>query len=288
MFSCLGNVDLMFVRGLPRRCLLVTVIVLGSELVIKADEPCRPYLPERLQIPAIIQKAEQVSGILDELSKSRERFLESGDLIELFPTLYYHTTVAQFREALSQEPQMAGELLDLIIAFYDAYLSNRQRFDSSGAKAAEAHWKAYYQRATEQNRAKTVDTPTILAILLYGVDAHLTDLARSIRYSLTRNRVTVEEFRNVYFKLDPIFYPVAAAANNDISAGRKLDERIMGFENTFGLGARYVIMERDKAWKEATASGPLRAAAPQPVLPLKKGSTTFFTIKKTEPCQKPS
>lgn len=285
MFSYLNKVVRSKVRNGLSRPFLTLVLLFGSVSVLIADEPCRTLLPERLQTPAIIQKAEQVSGILDELAKSRERFLASGDLIEIFPALYYHATVAQFREAVTHEPPMAEAFLDLIIAFYDAYLSNRQRFDGAGTKAVEPHWRLYYGRAIERNLSKSVDTPAVLAILLYGIDAHLIDLARSIRYSLGRGTVPTEKFREMYFKLDPLFYPVAEAVSKDMTAARQIDPQLMKFESAFGLGPRYVIQARNRSWNEATARGPLRAAAAQPVLPRSKGTRTFFTMEKTEACQ---
>lgn len=264
------------------------IAILFCPNFLRADEPCKTFLPERLRNAATLEKAEQVSAILDELAVRRNAFLASGDLVEMFPMLYYHATRAEFREALSRDEPLADDLLDMIIAFYDAYVTNRRSFGEGGAKAVEKHWKTYYERAVSQGRANDMSTLSLFALLLYGVDAHLIDLARTVRYSIPRARLSAEDLRKGYYDLDPIFYSVSKAAIADIATVKKLDARLIGIEQTFGSGARYVIQSRDRSWKDATGGRPLVADAPQPVVSGRKGSSSFFTLEETEACPKTS
>ncbi|MFZ1701978.1 MAG: hypothetical protein WBO10_14130 [Pyrinomonadaceae bacterium] len=266
----------------------VFTAVLFSPIFVWADGPCKTFLPEGLRKVDTLERVKQVSAILDELAEKRETFLASGDLVEMFPMLYYHMTRAQFREALSRDQPLADDLLDIIIAFYDAYSINRMLFDERGAKAVEKHWKTYYERAVEQNRAKDLTTLDVFALLLYGVDAHLIDLARTLRYSIPQAKLSTEDLRKGYYGLDPVFYEISKAAVADIAAVKKIDERLKDLEQTFGLGARYAIQSRDRSWKNATGGGPLVARDPQPVVPGRKGSSSFFTLEETEACPKTS
>ncbi len=252
-----------------------------------ANGPCRVFIPEKLRTPEIIRQAESVSAVLSDLSARRERFLATGGLIEMFPAIYFHTTQVQFREAVRNDPAVAEAMLGLIVTFYDAYLYNRYAFDNGGLKAVEPHWKRYYQRAAEEDRSKKTSTLTVFAISLYGVDAHLIDLARSVRFTIERMTASRDDLQRAYFKLDPVFFEVGKTAMEDLSATRKLEDRYVSIERRLGLGARYVITARKQSWNEAVANGPLRATAPQPVLPHMTGNRDFFTFNEKETCTKP-
>lgn len=275
------------VRQLAVRAIAAWAVMPACTTLALADAPCRIFVPEKLRTPEVIRQAEQVSAVLSDLAKRRERFLASGDLIEIFPTIYYYTTQAQFREALNNDPDVAATMLGLIVTFYDAYLANRFAFEKGGAKAVEPHWKRFYERAVEENRAKKTSTLTVFAISLYAVDAHLIDLARSIRFTLDRTSVTREKLRAAYYKTDPVFYDAGKSAMADLSKVQNLEERYVSIERRLGLGARYVITARSNSWQEAAGDGPLRAVAPQPVLPRGPGSTEFFTFAESEACTKP-
>lgn len=270
-----------------RRSVIAAGVLFACVTSSFADVPCRILLPERLRTTEVIQQAEQVSAILDDLSKNRERFLQTGDLTELFPELYYHSTLAQFENAMSLDPPMAEAMLRFMVIYYDSYTNARQAFDLGGAKAVEPHWRRYYSRAVELNRSKKPSSFEVLAVLLYGIDAHLIDFARSMRHTLSNSGIKADEFRDAHIKTDKAFFSAAKAINKDVSDVRKLDGRIMTWEGRLGLGARYVIKGRNEAWTEAIGNGPLRAAKPMPVLPRKEGSNIYFTLNAAEACQKP-
>jgi hypothetical protein len=272
-------------RLLQSLAAMIAVVICAAASL--ADGPCRTLIPEKLRTPNVIKQAEQVSRILDELSKSRDKFLQTGDLIELFPELYYHATRAQFERAMTLDPPMAEAMLGFMAVYYDSYKSNRLAFDSGGAKAVEPHWKLYYQRAVERNLQKAPAPYEVLAVLLYGIDAHIIDFGRALRYTLANSGVNADEFRAVHLKTDAAFFKADEAINKDVAEVRKLKGKIMSLESQLSLGARYVIKGRNEAWTEAVGKGPLRARATQPVLPRLDGSNTYFTLSESEACKKP-
>lgn len=245
-----------------------------------AQEPCRAVLPERLQAAAIIEKAEIVSAILDDLALRRQAFRLKAANVELFPTLYYHATLAEFRHAATLKPDETEMILDLIIVFYDAYAHNRALFESRGAEGVEKHWRRYYRGVSQKN---SLQPGEFTNLLLDGVDAHLTDLARALRYTFGRVKLTNAEMKTLYYSLDSAFGPIAKATEEDIQSVRK--DPLMVFESAFGMGNAYVIHARHRAWEEAVAKGDLRAKRPQPVLPHEKRSRTYFTLTAEAGCR---
>jgi len=245
-----------------------------------AQEPCRAVLPERLQTAAIIEKAEIVSAILDDLALRRQVFRLKAANVELFPTLYYHATLAEFRQAATLKPDEAETILNLIIVFYDAYAHNRALFETRGVEGVEKQWRKYY-RAASQN--KILPPVEFTNLLLDGIDAHLTDLARALRYTFERMQLSKDEMKKLYYSLDGVFGPIAKATEDDIQSVRK--DPLVIFESAFGMGNTYVIHARHRAWEKAVAKADLRAKHSQPVLPHEKRSRTYFTLTAEAGCR---
>ncbi len=288
----------MFRNGSEVSGLRVPVNLAGSALILIAitavtvtvsgqSAPCKIFVAEDFRAPEIVDLLEQTSGILDRLSSRRETFISTGNMLEIFPALYYHTTRAQLEEIAKEDKETAIELLGLVVEFYSSYDDNRRRFDRGGPKAVEPHWKTYYERAVERNRAKAVSSLEVLAVLLYGVDAHLTDLPRTLRRSFVAKAARRKELETAYRRLDAAFYRAGAAANGDLVLGRKIGGRLLEFEKQFDLGARYVIQLREKAWIEAVSGGPLRAAAPHPPIASMQHSANHFTFDRNSACASP-
>jgi hypothetical protein len=245
----------------------------------RAQEPCRAVLPERLQTSAIIEKAETVSAILDDLALRRQAFRLTAANVDLFPTLYYHATLAEFRHAVTLEPDQAETILDLIIVFYDAYQYNRSLFEHRGVEGVEKHWRRYYRGASQKSGLQPVEFTNLL---LDGVDAHLTDLARALRYTFGRMKLSNAAMKTLYYSLDGEFGPIAKATEEDIQSVRK--DPLIVLESTFGMGGTYVIHARHRAWESAVAEGRLRAYGAQPVLPHERRSRTYFALRPQPGC----
>lgn len=218
--------------------------------------------------PKFISKAGRVKGIIEELSKSRDRFVATGDLVDLFPTLYVHTTKALFERAIVDESPKAEIALDMIIAFYDAYAMNRRDFDAKGSNAVEPHWRAYYRGAVKANRSRSVSATTIAALLLDGVDAHVAyDLPRATRFILSSNVIDRSVLKAEFDKMNIAFKAAAASAHKDVAAARTVWNKFASLDILLGLGVKYVIFGRGQAWELAVSEKKLPTKRRHPVLP---------------------
>ena len=267
-----------------RSCFLVVLAGYGCVLTAFPQDPakaaetsCKPGLPPHLRSPDIIKKAGIVSGMLEILAERRERFLKTGDLVEIFSTLYFHATRAQFEAALEKDPELAEEMLDLIIRFFDAYEYNRQRFDRGGAKAVEPQWKDFYKTAVATNKQKDVSGLSITFLLFDGVRAHLTDLARTLREAMAQKRVSEEKLRTLFFDMDRLFKGVSHRTVDDIAKMRESMSTLAGLDKALNIGANYVIVLRRDAWEAAVGAGPLKAKDSVPLLGHTNDSREFFS-----------
>lgn len=212
-----------------------------------------------------LKKAEQVLSILEELGTYREDFLRTGNLIYLFPALYFHTTQAEFKNVLTNESQHPVEMLGMIIAFYDAYKMNLELFKKGGIKSVEPHWKKYYKNALKGNKENSKSTGLIIEVLLDGIDAHVVyDLPRSIRFILSGSSASRSEIKNEFDKMDAVFAGASEEINRDIIKGLKASKLLLLLDKTFNLGSNYVIYGRKKAWESAVSEKSLPTRKPQP------------------------
>ncbi|MBX3292756.1 MAG: hypothetical protein KF881_07690 [Acidobacteria bacterium] len=269
-----------------RRAAGAVLFVLAFVAVCPADD-CPVLIPEKLRTAEILDRAEHVSAVLDKLVERREAFLNSGDIVEIFPALYFHTTRQFFEKAFAFESDVSTAMLKMIEAFHDAYEYNRIAFDTGGAKAVEPHWKKYYVRASQERRrkpGKPISLLTAYAILLHGIDAHLIDLGRTVRNESSSHIVRSDAFREAYFRMNKVFARAAQAANRDLSAALGIRSRLLDFERSLSLGARYIIQGRTASWNEGIGVDPLRAKGPHPVMPSQRRSFYYFTTDESHPC----
>lgn len=224
-----------------------------------------------------LQKAMEISGILDQLGEMRDHFLRTGDMKDLFPAIYYNTTDIEFKAILNDEMAHPVEKMGMMKNFYDAYLKNRAAFDSGGLNAVEPHWRDYYQRAQEANKLITETGLVDQALLGYatcktlnaGVDAHVDfDLPRAIRESVPDNAVAREQFRTDFDKTNPFFDKSITRGQQDINYALFPGSKTVGaFSRIVSkMCAPDVVEKRTNAWNTAVdrrTSLPTREAQPQ-------------------------
>ncbi len=234
---------------------VITGFILLSFSVALAGD-CGPADGERLS----------ADGVLELLSRQRDRFLEQGRFADVFAVLYHATTDEMIRESKSMAAEDAALLERQIVLFYEAYESNRRAFDTHGASAVEPHWKAYYRDAGNLEKKKDVTGFDVMWLMLNGVDAHLNDLPRSLRYQLRERPNITDRLKMIYFRLDTIFPAVVRSLDADILAAfGKRGSPAPQFA-TMNIGPVYVTHARLRAWEAATGTGKLRAKGPQPRL----------------------
>lgn len=207
-----------------------------------------------------------VEDIRNKLRDQRDKFVRDGRFVDVFPALYFESTDAMILETRMMNAEPAQLLSEQIRLFYNAYEANRSAFESEGASAVESHWKAYYREAVRLEGKKEVTAFEVIGLILDGVDAHLTDLPRSIRYQLRAHPDSVERLKILYFQLDKLFPTVVKNFDADVAATfGKRGISVPPF-SLFNVGANYVTHARHNAWEAAAGNEKLRAKKPQPRL----------------------
>lgn len=205
-------------------------------------------------------------GALDVLSSYRNQFLGQGNLIDLFPTAYYHTTLSEMEYIVDNAFDFPVEKLKQMLSFYDAYQRNRAHWDGNRKHLVEKHWEDHFYEANSGN-ANIINFGCIgIPIALEGaIEAHVNyDLPRAIRYafenrfdrSLTKSMLW-EEFKVT----DRIFATTNTKTKRDIAAIRSCD---VWWQNTgefffgwlFTTDAHVVDMRKD-AWNQAFGGRPI-------------------------------
>lgn len=153
-------------------------------------------------------------GALEELAAYRAAFLKTEQLIDLFPTVYFHVTAQELISIANTTYRHPVEKMQQMLAFYDAYKVNREAWDRNLPARVEAHWQQHFKQAAKSNFATNVR-----ATLMSGIEAHVDyDLPRALRYFyLNQNRgvgadVLYEDFKAT----DAIFNQAVARGNEDL------------------------------------------------------------------------
>ncbi len=238
-----------------------------------------------------LKKAGKVSGILERLGESREKFLKAGDFRELFPVIYFHTTNEIFKRVLANKSQNPVEKLELIIGFFDAYQFNRELFEKGGPDSVEPHWKKYFEKAVAANESGAVGDKydKMTEIMFDGIDAHVVyDLPRFVRYFTSKKPEGVAEIEKEYNGIDSVFVEAAQKANADILEATGVADNDKTGNNIFKSGVSYIIVARKKSWELGIGSEPLLTKKPQPVLKHEPSSRTYFPTDVSKPgiCRK--
>ena len=201
-------------------------------------------------------------GVLQELGNYRQDFIAEGNLINLFPTAYYHTTHSEMLEIISNEFTYPVEKMQQMLAFYDAYKQNRSNYDT-GNNAVEEHWKIHFDKATSflSNKVNFACLG-IKSTLETGIDAHVNyDLARAIRYA-NKNKfdpnasaiILKEEFDAT----DKFFPQTSQKTLKDIDQVRNCDATFLSVINFFYNKDGEVIKNRKKAWTKGMGNDQLK------------------------------
>lgn len=237
-----------------------------NALELRCDQSSDLEVAISKRTPEFRIKAKKNAAILDDLSNRRNRFLDTGDYLEVFPALYFNTTVIDLDHILHIDSNKAAFFLDVMLVFYDAFETNRRAYERGGVGAVEPHWRGYYRRASQLNRKRTASEFDLLMLILDGVDAHLADLPRALRFVSVVYRTPLDAFKSEYDSMDSLFSSVVERFYSDIQQALKIRSRIISLEGRFGFGSNYVIYARQKAWEIASKNLPLRTKKPQPVL----------------------
>lgn len=214
--------------------------------------------------PLNLEKARRASQILHELKTMRENFLQTGDLIDIFPTVYYHVTIWEFENALSGKFQNPTAILDLIINFYEIYKANRQSFLKDGIGAVDPQWREFYQKAVSGNdyrrKSSNLFKPLIMLwkvkqILQSGFAGHITfDLPCAVNRTLQSAAADKDSIYKDFRLSDSVMKIADDAANRDIAQTLFKNTRTFA-KISLNLGERFIFLGhkinrmRVKAWK---------------------------------------
>lgn len=219
--------------------------------------------------PLNLEKARRVNQILHELKTMRENFLQTGDLIDIFPTVYYHVTIHEFENTLSGKFQNPTAILDLIINFYEIYNANRQAFLKDGIGAVDPQWREFYRKAISGNdyhrKSSNLFKPLIMLwkvkqILQSGFAGHITfDLPCAISRTLQFAEADKDSIYKDFRLSDSVMKIADDAANRDIAQTLFKNKRIFA-KISLNLGERFIFLGhkinrmRIEAWKAGSGN----------------------------------
>ncbi|MCR9100283.1 MAG: VWA domain-containing protein [bacterium] len=208
-----------------------------SEYIIKLKELNREYNPnvssnglippELCQYQALLDSAstpdecelrkelyKKLLGIATELGAYRRMYIHTGDLINLFPTVYYHMTVIEMNNIRRGQIRYSVDKMRQMIYFFDAYEFNRVQHEST----REEHWRRHF---AEVNAGGSYDfCQSFRKVMTSAIRAHLRfDLARAIRhaYDFSNSDSPVFELKAEFEATNSIFGLAQEKALDDIS-----------------------------------------------------------------------
>jgi len=200
-------------------------------------------------------------GVLDQLNSYRTQFIANGDLINLFPTIYYHTTSLEVDKIRVNSFKYPVEKMRQMLYFFDAYKLNRTNFNNN--IQAEAHWQKHFDEVKSANAnpngIQSWFCDQIRKVLNSAVRAHVKyDLPRAIRYAFdnrTDRTISANMISADFFSTNSLFTQAQILSVADI----KVHHAICGtlapiVANQEWLGAistSEIIDWRTKAFKDA-------------------------------------
>lgn len=238
-------------------------------------------------------------GVTLELEESREKFIKTGDLKELFATAYFHTTFCKIEQILEGVYLYPIEKMKQICYFYQAYSWNRFHWENSQKHLVEKHWIPHFEK-TEKKLTFFSRKKYIGHVLATAIEAHVDyDLPRALNFAIkNRHLKNIEEpiyldaIYEEFLKTEVIFETVTDKTNTDIetaglcnklwldffskSYGKLITKNLINpFTHEFVFTDNDVIAKRISAWKKATTQveflGPNNEKlSPQPTLEPKK------------------
>ncbi len=223
--------------------------------------------------------AGRVSTVLEELDKSRDKFLETGDLIEIFPLLLFYETKASLDLGLKPQITHKLEFMRLLLRRYDAYKTNRDLFESGELIAVDRQWRSYFEAAQKaQTGGVGKWTPKDgVDVLLEGVNAYVIyDLSRAVRFVVSDSEIENDVLERDFEASSELYSDAEQLAKADIRRHFTSAADVQDVDSMFGNGSQYVAFARNKAWEMGVGDGPLGVLSEQPVLIHDAGSRKFF------------
>lgn len=173
----------------------------------------------------------ELVGVIQELNIYRQSFLASMNLVDLFPTAYYHTTLSEYYCIVQGEYIYPKAKVKQLIAFYEAYKFNRQNWDKGNKNLVEYHWKKHFEYA----ESKKIDPlkhelcGEIGCVLTTGIWAHVKyDLPRAIRSTIDHN-LNSDYLYQDFKKTDNIFLQTELATILDVTKNSSCWEWYLNF-----------------------------------------------------------
>ena len=200
-------------------------------------------------------------GILDQLNLYRTQFISSGNLINLFPTIYYHTTSLEVEKIRLNTFKYPVEKMRQMLYFFDAYKLNRRNFDNN--IQSEPHWQKHFDEVNSANAnpngIQSWFCDQIRKVLNSAVRAHVKyDLPRAIRYAFDNRidrTVTANMISADFFSTNSLFGQAQSLSVTDIKVHHSICGTLAPIvANQEWLGAistSEIIEWRTKAFKDA-------------------------------------
>lgn len=241
---------------------------------------CKPRATDKFfhheDYEARMQKAMEISGILNELGAMRDNFLKTGDFKDLFPTLYFNTTRTEFNAILNDEMSHPIDKMNMMENFYDAFKLNRIAFEKGGVAAVEHHWRHYYQGVSDIYRERKFSRNDVRHLINDAIYAHVKyDLPRAIRDSVNRSQASKVDLKSDFDKTNPFFDVSASLSNDDINNtlynGNPANRFLLAVGSVTNphigsdLGITNIVDRRNDAWQRGNNNSmPLLTSEAQP------------------------
>ncbi len=179
-------------------CLLICLLATGLKAQIGVDPEYADLMPLK-RIDKMLAKAATAAdkaelkkhyytmvAMVWELHNYRQKFLEKGDMINLFPTAYYHTTMIEMKAIAAGSFAYPIEKLKQMIAFFEAYRVNRTNWDNGLTDNVEPHWQEHFRYAESDDAQSNLFCTRVAYVLGSAIVAHVKfDLPRAIHHAFS-------------------------------------------------------------------------------------------------------
>lgn len=152
-------------------------------------------------------------GVAKDLGAYRKMYLETENLIDVFPTVYYHMTVIELNKIRKGEITYAADKMKQMLYFYDAYHYNR-----SQKEKREEHWRRHFEQVANAGNYDLCQS--FRKVMTSAIRAHVRfDLARAIRhaYDFSGSTSSISVLRSEFEATNSIFALAQTKALKDIS-----------------------------------------------------------------------
>ena len=200
-------------------------------------------------------------GLLNDLQGYRNSFISNGDLVNLFPTIYYHTTYLEMDRIRIDVFEHPVEKMRQMLYFYDSYIMNRRQFDMNKS-CGEEHWSRHFKEVEDSKSllgSQNLFCNGLRKVLNSAIRAHVRfDLARAIRFAFDSRsdiKIVAKMLENDFLKTNTLFSESQKLSINDILVHHPICGSLGGaVANKEWLGAistSEIISWREEAFKNA-------------------------------------